>query len=221
MNHVIAVLLALPCVTWILVARTNRIRWRIGVVLLGWIGLAVGIVAVFPRARAEITLGYLPVAVAVIWIGRRLEQRHLGLVDRRSGAWVARIVLTVTVVVTCVCGPFAFYAYNSEPFMPSADELLPLPEGIHATDTTGDPLHSCGTGSCTRRFTVTGKPAQSASEVRGLVSQHLRGRGWKLDANGQDCHGAGWLLDRTTICAGAYVHDDVVYVTFEGSRAWA
>jgi len=125
-----------------------------------------------------------------------------------------------TTVITCVCGPFAFYAYNSEPFMPSAQELLPLPNGVEANDITGDPVYSCGTGSYTRRFTVTGKQDQSAGEVRDLVSRHLRRRGWELDAAGQDCHGAGWLLDRTTICLGVYIHDGVVYAVFEGSRAW-
>lgn len=221
MNPVVAVLLALPCVAWIFVARSRRIGWIVGLVLFGWIGLVMGIVAVFPRARAEITLVYLPVAVAVIWIGRRLERRQLGLPERASGVWAVRILLAVTTVITCVCGPLVFFAFNEDPFMPSADELLPLPRGIHATEMTGDHAYSCGTGSCTRRFTVTGRPGQPASEVRDVVSRHLRGRGWKLDAGGQDCHGAGWLLDRTTICVGVYVHDGVVYVAFEGARAWA
>lgn len=115
MNPVVAVLLALPCVAWILVARTRRIRWILGLVLLAWIGLAIGIVAVFPRARAEITIGYLPVAVAVIWIGRRWERRQLGLPERGSGTWATRILLAVTTIITCVCGPFAFLVFNSDP----------------------------------------------------------------------------------------------------------
>jgi hypothetical protein len=220
MNPILAVLLTLPCVAWILMARTPRLRWIIGLALLGWIALAIGIVAVFPRARAETTIAYLPVAVAVIWIARRRESRQLGLPERASGAWAARILLAVTTVITCLCGPFAFYAYNSEPFMPSADELLPLPQGIHVTDITGDRVDSCGTGSCTRRFTIAGKPGQSASEVRDLVGSHLRGRGWELDADGQDCHAAGWLLDRTTICVRVGLRDGTVYVSFDGGRAW-
>jgi len=170
MNPVLAVLLALPCVAWTLMARTPRIRWIVGLALLAWIGLAIGIVAVFPRARAEITIAYLPVAVAVIWIGRRWESRQQGLPDQAAGKWAEKILLTVATVITCVCGSFAFLVYNSEPFMPSADELLPLPQGIHATDITGDRVDSCGTGSCTRRFTVTGKPGQAASECGNCLA---------------------------------------------------
>jgi hypothetical protein len=188
--------------------------------LLAWIGATIGILAVFPRARAEITIAYLPVAAAVIWIARRRENRRLGPPEQAAGQWAARILLAVAAGITCVCGSFAFLAYNSEPFMPSTDELLPLPQGLHATDATGDRVDSCGTGSCTRRFTITGKPAQSANEVRELLGAHLRRRGWELDADGQDCHQAGWLLDRTTICARVGVRDGTVYVSFDGWRAW-
>lgn len=220
MNPVVAVLLALPCIAWILMARTPRIRWIVGLALLGWIATAIGIVALFPRARAEITVAYLPVAVAVIWIARRRESRQLGLHEQASGKWTARILLTVATVITCVCGSFAFLVYNSEPFMPSTDELLPLPQGLHATDITGDRVDACGTGWCTRRFTVTGRPAQSASQVRELVDAHLRRRGWELDTDRQDCQPAGWLLDRTTICVGVHIRDDTLYVSFDGGRAW-
>jgi hypothetical protein len=110
-DPVIAVVLVLPVVAWLLVARTRRTSWIVGLVLLGWIALAVGIVAVFPRARAEVTIGYLPVAMAIIWIGRGRERRQLGLAalatdaEQRSGVWAARILVAVSTVVTCVCTP--------------------------------------------------------------------------------------------------------------------
>jgi hypothetical protein len=220
-NPVVAVLLVLPCIAGILVARTPRIRWIVGLALLAWIGLAVGIVAFFPWARAEVTLAYLPVAIAVIMIARRRGSRQLGLPEQATGSWAARILLAVATAITCVCGSFAFLVYNSEPFMPSADELLPLPQGLHANDITGDRVDSCGTGSCTRRFTITGTPTQSASQVRELLGWHLHRRGWELDAHGQDCRGAGWLPDRTSICISTYIHDATVLRVIRGKQGQA
>ncbi|WP_141725424.1 hypothetical protein [Micromonospora pallida] len=216
---VIAVYSALTAVAWWLAARTRRIGWIVGLVLLGWTAVAAVVIAAFPRAQAEMTVGYLPVAVAIIGVGRAVERRRLGPAERPRGSWAYRVAVVLASLVACVCAPSSFYVFNSEPFIPSADELLPVPAGLSATVDEPDG-HSCGSGACGRFFTVTGRSGQPTSGVFEQVRQHLISRGWDLGHGGQSCQPTGWLLDQRSMCVSVYILEDAVHVSFEGSRAW-
>jgi len=215
----VVVVFVLPLMAWALMARTLRFGWMVALAVLAWIGVVVGIAAAFPRARAEMIAVYLPVALAICWLGRRAESRALRPDAPREGGWAFGALVALTVTATCLCGPALFYVLNSEPFLPSSDELLPLPQGLHATPADGD--LPCGSGVCERRFTVAGEAGQPMVEVRQRVVQHLTARGWEFGSDGWACRPAGLLLDRTTMCASVFLYDGVVHVTFEGARAWA
>ncbi|MEO3927726.1 hypothetical protein ABGB07_28235 [Micromonosporaceae bacterium B7E4] len=152
----IVVLAALSAVVWWLVARTRRVGWTVGLTLVGWAAVATVVVTAFPRARADVFVGYLPVAVAIIGAGRAVETRQLGGAERDRGSWPYRMAIVLASFVACVCAPFSFYVFNGEPHLPSADELLPVPAGLTATveEPTGPP---CGSGACSRFVTVTGR----------------------------------------------------------------
>jgi hypothetical protein len=188
--------------------------------LVAWAAIAVMVVAVFPRARVEVSVGYLPAAVAIIGVGRTLENRRCGRAERDRGAWLYRVAVGLAGLVACICAPFGFYAFNSEPFLPSADELLPVPGQLRATveDPEGLP---CGSGVCGRFIIVTGGQGQSERDVYEQTRQHLVSRGWNLDHGGWACRPTGWLLDRRTICVSVSMRDGAVHVSFEGARAWA
>jgi len=129
------------------------------------------------------------------------------------------IASVVVCLVASVCGSFLFYAVNSQPFTPSADELLPVPKGLHATVEEPTDL-ACGSGMCGLRITVTGTRGQSSREVYKQVRQHLSNREWDLDRNGQACRPNGRLFDRRDLCVSVSSYDGAVHVNFEGWRAW-
>ncbi|MFU8871914.1 hypothetical protein [Micromonospora sp. SL4-19] len=215
----IVVLGWLPAVAWWLVARTRRIGWIVGLALLGWAAVATVAVTAFPRAQAEVSVGYLPVAVTIVGVGRAVENRRLGRAERPRGSWLYRIAVVLAALVAGICAPFSFYVFNSEPFIPSADELLPVPAGLSTT--VEEPAgHPCGSGVCGRFITVTGRSGQPTSDVYDQVRQHLIGRGWDLGNGGQSCRPTGWLLDRRSMCVSVFARDSAVHVSFEGPRAW-
>ncbi|MBE1488223.1 hypothetical protein [Plantactinospora soyae] len=216
---VILVLGALSAVVWWLVARTRRVGWTVGLALVGWAAVAAVVVTAFPRARADVIVGYLPVAVAIIGVGRAVENRRLGRAERDRGSWLYRLAIVLTSFVACVCAPFSFYAFNGEPYLPSADELLPVPAGLTATveEPAGPP---CGSGACGRFITVTGRPGQSTGDVYEQIRQHLISRGWDLGHGGQSCRPTGWLLDQHSMCVSLSIREGGVRVSFEGWRAW-
>ncbi|WP_052745008.1 hypothetical protein [Micromonospora sp. HK10] len=210
---------ALSVVVWWRVARTRRIGWIVGLVLLGWAVIAAAVVVAFPRAQAELSVGYLPVAVSIIAVGRAVERRRLGRAERPRGSRAYGMAVVLASFVACVCAPFSFYTFNSEPFIPSADELLPVPAGLNAT--VEEPVGTaCGSGACGRFITVTGRPGQPASGVYEQVRQHLASRGWRLGNDGRSCRPTGWLLDQRSLCVSVFVEGTAVHVSFEGSRAW-
>jgi hypothetical protein len=195
------------------------VGWIVGLTLAGWAAATIAVGAAIPRARAEVSVVYLPVAVALIGAGRTVQNRRLGRPERDRGARYYRGAIALAGLVACICSPAAFYAFNSEPFVPSAKELLPVRAGLTAVVEESDG-GSCGSGVCALFITVTGGPGQPANDVLEQVRQHLTNRGWRLDLAGEDCRPVGWLLDRRTMCVSVAVRDDAVHVSFDGVRAW-
>ncbi|MFY1692735.1 hypothetical protein [Plantactinospora sp. WMMB782] len=215
----IVVLAALSAVVWWFVARSHRVGWTVGLALLGWAVVATVVVTALPRARADVFVAYLPVAVAIIGAGRAVEIRRFGRAEPDRGAWPYRLAIVLASCVACVCAPFFFYAFNSEPYLPSADELLPVPANLTAT--VQEPEGSaCGSGACGISITVTGGPGQSVNDVHEQIRQHLIGRGWDLGHDGTSCRPTGWLLDQHSKCVSVFTQEDGVHVSFAGWRAW-
>ncbi|MDG4787579.1 hypothetical protein O7626_16825 [Micromonospora sp. WMMD1102] len=215
----IVVLAAMSAVVWWFVARSRRIGWTVGLALLGWAVVATVVYTAFPRARADVFVGYLPVAVAIVGAGRAAEVRRLGRAEPDRGSWPYRLAIVLASFVACVCAPFSFYVFNGEPYLPSADELLPVPAGLTAT--VEEPEGSaCGSGACGLAITVTGNPEQSVNEVHEQIRQHLTGRGWDLGHGGESCRPTGWILDQHSLCVSVFIQHGQVHVSFTGWRAW-
>jgi hypothetical protein len=210
-NPFVIAMALLPVIAWLLIARTQRFRWAIALVLIVWLAIVVGAVSVFPRARIELTLLYLPVAASVIWVARARES---GLAERR---WPMsfRALMTVLFGLSCCLGGITFDVRN-EPLVLDADLLLPIPEGLNATDMrSGRP---CVTTDCVLEFRVTGQRDQASDEIKELVWQHLIRKGWSPDRSA--CRPAGWLINRAQVCVSVTTRDDVVHVRFfEGAGA--
>lgn len=194
-------------------------RWVVGITMVAWAAISIVVTVAVPRARAEVIVGYFIGVATIMGVGRAVENRRLERSKPDGGSWLYRIMIGIAGLVVCACAPFSFYAFNSEPFVPSADELLPVSAGLSATveEPTGPP---CGSGACNRFLVVIGKQGRPVSDVYEQVRQHLNRRGWNLDHRGQACRPTGWLLDRRHLCVSVYPAEGAVRVSFEGSRAW-
>ncbi|GIF75405.1 hypothetical protein Asi02nite_49230 [Asanoa siamensis] len=213
----LAVGLVLPPVVWWRGARTRRVGLVVGSVLAAWAVATVILYFAAPASRLEILIGYLPIAMAVVALGRAVERTRLGRAEWDQGWWLYLGSLLLAGFVSCCFGLIATMS-SSEPFLPSADELLPVPAGLTAVVKERD-AGSCGSGVCTLSITVTGSAGQTQDEVYARVHDHLVDRGWDLDEYSAGCRMTGWLIGRREVCVKVSNGEGAVRVWFEGARA--
>jgi hypothetical protein len=204
---------------WLTVA---RLRWLTGVVLLALIMVAATSVilgAVQPRAAAEARLllflgGAITLLAARKVQGRRLRDR--GDDHRATWRWPYRIAIGLALVVALGCLPAAAWDFNDEGFVPSVQELGPLPGGLAIRGTGADA--ECGTGRCAVSYSLVGQPIQPPDQVARRMWDHLAGRGWPPPAGGRSCRPAGWLLDTRETCLAIDTAEGIARLTLEGGR---
>jgi hypothetical protein len=187
---------------WLPASRVPRIRRLIALVLVGLIAVTATLVHFLPRAGLEITLIGLLLALSAVLAGHLMgpRQARAGWPTVLLAGWLSAVLCLGAIVL------------KPEPFFPATDLVLPLPPGLAATvDPYGD--GACGTGSCSRTITVTGRPGQSGDDLRAELKRHVEARGW-----GTGCRPAGWLLDRTTACVELHRKDDRVTIVLSGDR---
>ncbi|AEV84539.1 hypothetical protein ACWT_3516 [Actinoplanes sp. SE50] len=193
---------------WLLMSRAPRTRWIIAAGLAGQAATACLLFHVFPRGVLEISLSVLVLSVATAVTGRLVERRRLGPA-KQTRVGVATHLLAGWSLLALLCGGGIA---RPGPFFPETDGVLPLPEGLHATVR---PTHDadCGSGSCTRTITVTGRPGQRGDDLYDELKRHLEKRGW-----GSGCRPVGWLLDRSTACVELFVAGNEVTIDLSGNR---
>ncbi|MFG2169168.1 hypothetical protein [Micromonospora chersina] len=113
-----------------------RLPWFTGVVLVALALVAVAsitLAAVQPRAAVEARLLlFLGVAVTLLVAGE-MQRRKLadsGDDDRAGRRWPYRIAVGLGLFIAVGCIPVAAWDFNDEGFVPSVQELGPLPEGL-------------------------------------------------------------------------------------------
>lgn len=220
---IILVWAAAPLLAWLLLSRVRSTGVVIELVIAVYLVLlvAVGFGWIETRAKVEMLLAYAPLTVALIWLGRRIEHRRLGATAVKGGRKraVGRMLVAGHVGATVLCCTPAAFSLSSNPFLPSDDEVLPLPAG---TVLVSNEDEGCGSGICTRSVTVTGSDGQAAEIVyRQVVEQLRRQHGWRFDSGGYECRPAGWLVDRTELCISVRVDAPRnVVIELQGARAF-
>ncbi|NMO54141.1 hypothetical protein HH310_23525 [Actinoplanes sp. TBRC 11911] len=194
----LTLLLSVPLlVLWIAMSRAPRTRWTVSATIAGLAVIAGVTIYLVPRGTVEISLGWLVLSLSAVVAGHAIERRRV------SALFAAWLVLTVLA---------GLVAWRPGPFYPATGGVLPLPDGLHATvQPTGD--GDCGSASCSRTITASGRPGQSGDDLWAEVRQHVISRGW-----GHGCRPAGWLLDRSTECVELAVHDGLLTITLSGNR---
>jgi len=194
---------------WLPMARTRRLRWLVAVGLASLTVAAALLAEAFPRGIFEIMLAALVVAVTVVAVASAAERRRLRPQPPPPRvSWLRMLFVVVLLAVLCGYGALL----RPGPFFPPADAVLPLPAGLNATvEPSGD--GDCGSGSCTRTITVTGRPGQSGDDLQAEVERHARTRGWTTA-----CRPAGWLLDRTSACLLLTQQGDRLKISLSGTR---
>ncbi|MEV0897931.1 hypothetical protein [Actinoplanes sp. NPDC049802] len=193
---------------WLVMSRTPWTRWIIAAGLAGQAAIAGMLVHFFPRGFLEISLSVLVLALATCVTGRLVERRRLGPAGQ-ARVGVATHLLAGWSLVALLIGATL---WRPAPFFPATDKVLPLPDGLRATvRSSGDA--NCGSGSCTRTITVTGRPGQGDDDLYEEVKRHVKKRGWS-----SGCRPTGWLLDQTAECVELAVVDNRVTIYLSGHR---
>ncbi|MGV9804940.1 hypothetical protein [Micromonospora chersina] len=218
---VASVVTVVAFLAWLTVA---RLPWFTGVVLVVLILVAVAsitLAAVQPRATVEARLLlFLGVAVTLLVAGE-MQRRRLadsGDDDRAGRRWPYRIAVGLALFVALACIPAAAWDFNDDGFVPSAEELGPLPGGIGLRGAGSDA--ECGTGRCAVSYTLVGGPGESAEEVARRLWGHLASKGWPQPDGGRSCRPAGWLLDTRETCVSISAADGAARLTLEGGRPY-
>ncbi|MEU7752312.1 hypothetical protein [Micromonospora sp. NPDC049171] len=193
---------------WLNMSRAPRIRWLVALFLAGLTALAATLIYFLPRGLLEISLVCVAVAALTVAAARLHERRRLGPVHR-PGNVVSTYLLAGWLLVLLCCGVLLG---RPGPFFPAADKVLPLPNGLQATVLPSDD-GDCGSGSCQRRITVTGRAGQSGEDLYAEVKRHVEARGW-----GRGCRPVGWLLDRSTECVDLAMDAGQVTIILSGNR---
>jgi hypothetical protein len=183
---------------WLVASRTPRARWTVAALLSALIVLGTALTGKWPQARWEILLSCL--AAAVVLVAYNRKRMRAGLVGGLLAGWAL-------VAVAC-----SGALLRPGPFFPAVETVLPVPAGLGVTV---EPIDggNCGSASCTRRITVTGRAGQAPADLYAEVRGHLAARGW-----GDGCRRVGWLLDRSTECVGVSVRGVTVVIALSGNR---
>ncbi|MEU9828450.1 hypothetical protein [Micromonospora chersina] len=216
---VASVVTMMAFLAWLTVA---RLPWFTGVVLVALTLVAVAsitLAAVQPRAAVEARLLlFLGVAVTLLVAGE-MQRRKLagsGDDDRAGRRWPYRIAVGLALFVALACIPAASWNFNDDGFVPSAQELGPLPVGLALRSAGAG--SECGTGRCAVSYALVGGPGESAEEVARRVWNDLTSVGWPAPDGARSCHPAGWLLDTRETCVEISTAEDGARLTLEGGR---
>jgi hypothetical protein len=193
---------------WLVMSREPQLRWIIAALIVGQATMASMLVYFFPRAALEILLAAPVLGLVTAVSGRLIERRRLGP-EGPARAGVATYLLAGWSLVA-LCG--VAVVWQPAPFFPATDGALPLPDGLHAKVHPSDD-GDCGSGSCTRTITVTGRPGQADDDLYAEVQRHVKTRGW-----GSGCRPVGWLLDPTTECIELAAKGNHVTIQLWGNR---
>ncbi|ODB75120.1 hypothetical protein DLJ57_04255 [Micromonospora chalcea] len=144
--------------------------------------------------------------LAALVIDRRLHAVSTSHLDGRSRTagevqWVAAMATLVTVVALCGCGlgVVVFDGDGRLRFPTREDEVLPLPASLRlvSADRCADGGSS---GNCTAEFVVTAADGADRTTTVARLVEHLRSRGWLLQAENGVCRGSretGGILNWT------------------------
>lgn len=224
-------MLVAPMVCWLLAAATTKGR-LVGAAILGCLAAAqwVMIRGWLGHALQLTTIAVLAVfVILVLMIAPVTELRFAGG-DRGSGGvakarmavgWIlgfgyCALSLVLIVVISAVLILMGRYAW-----VPSADAIDPLPDGLSVDGTTDTGcVNRSSDSSCDREFVIRGSGGQTSDEIATRVRQHLRdAHGWTFttaeystrDARRSwkgDCRMEGWALDRHDTCLWVAVRND-------------
>ncbi|MFG3301778.1 hypothetical protein [Micromonospora chersina] len=215
---VASVVTVVAFLAWLTVA---RLPWCTGVVLVALILVAVASVtlaAVQPRAAVEARLLLFGGVAVTLLVAGEMQRRRLGDDDRTSRRWPYRIAVGLALFVALACIPAAAWDFNDDGFVPSAQELGPLPGGLAIRGAGGD--SECGSGRCAVSFALVGRPGESADQVARRMWGHLASIGWPAADGGRSCRPAGWLLDTRETCVEISTAEDGARLTLEGGRPY-
>ncbi|MEU1689181.1 hypothetical protein [Micromonospora sp. NPDC005707] len=206
---------------WLTVA---RLGWLTGAVLVALTLVAaasVTLAAVQPRAAVEARLLLLVGVAVTLLVAVKAQRRRLGdrVDDDRAGRrWPYRIAVGLALFVALGCIPVAAWDFNDDGFVPSVQELGPLPGGLAVRGAGGDA--ECGTGRCAVSYPLVGRAGESADQVARRMWDHLVGEGWPAPDGGRSCRPAGWLLDTRETCVAISTDDGEARLTLEGGRPY-
>ncbi|SDM40618.1 hypothetical protein [Allokutzneria albata] len=166
-----AVFALAPVGCWLLLARTERQRWRVALGLAVLAGLSFPVLAgiAFAGIDRVVWLGYVPLTALVILFARRAE----GWVAPRSRrALAGRIALGLFLGPVWLLVVVGWWIAETEPAPPSVAEVLPLPAGVAVVDArrTG-----CGSSYCGRTVVVVGPAGESTVDTMRRIREHLLG----------------------------------------------
>ncbi|WP_433288896.1 hypothetical protein [Micromonospora sp. CA-244673] len=206
---------------WLTVA---RLRWLTGVVLVALTLVAaasVTLTGVQPRAAVEARLLLLVGVAVTLLVAVKAQRRRLGDRgddDRAGRRWPYRIGVGLALFVALGCIPVAAWDFNDDGFVPSVQELGPLPGGLAVRGAGGDA--ECGTGRCAVSYPLVGRAGESADQVARRMWDHLVSEGWPGPDGGRSCRPAGWLLDTRETCVAISTDDGEARLTLEGGRRY-
>jgi len=176
----VLVLASAPLVCWAMLARVPTIRWGIGLVLALFIAGMVGLSAgwIDTRAKVELLIGFAPASAAVVGVGLLLQRKRVRDLPplhpyRRAGKV---LLLSYLAFALLCCTPMTIGMAN-DPYTPSDAELLPLPSGLVVVE---DKELGCGSGVCSRSFTIGSSDGATADEIAAAIRNHLAvSHGWE------------------------------------------
>ncbi|WP_262285817.1 hypothetical protein [Micromonospora sp. MA102] len=216
---VASVVVVVAFLAWLTVARLPRFTGVVFVALALVAVASLTLAAVQPRAAVEARLLlFVGVAVTLLVAGER-QRRALGDTDddgRAGRRWPYRIVVGLALFVAVACIPGAAWDFNDEGFVPSVQELGPLPDGLAVRSAGGD--LECGTGRCAVAYPLVGRAGESADQVARRMWDHLVSVGWPAPDGGRSCRPAGWLLDTRETCVEISTAEGGARLTLEGGR---
>ncbi|MFE6924212.1 hypothetical protein ACFVAV_24525 [Nocardia sp. NPDC057663] len=220
------VLLVAP-LCWLLVARTPRIRLRIGVILalLAVAKLAVLEEWLLPDLQLT-TFSLLVVFDVVALIAGFMADARAG--RRLSPAVVISLILGYAYCFIILAGTFMFVVAmaGEHARMPPSDILPPLPPGLTIVADNDQGCRS-GTSStyCNREFQIGSTGGASAREVADMMVRHLQDAGnWQLSYSEYSkwwtgTRREGWGFDRSTMHVWVEVRDGKTRVAFGDEAA--
>ncbi len=121
---------------WLTMSRVPRVRWLTALMLTGQALVAAALIYLLPRGVFETLLACVVLAPMTVAVSYVAERSRLGQ-SRQARVIVANWLLVGWLLVVLCC---SVPLWRPGPFFPSADTVLPLPAGLHATVDPVDPV---------------------------------------------------------------------------------